>query len=259
MKKKTKKKRKTRFDTKIEDPKKQTEEDIKEAQFNDPLYCRACRKQFAKDTVFKGHLKGKKHQQADNEAQATVKALLSAEAKIGKMGELLSDQVASTKARIEKKQSLTLPELMRDKEEEQEEPDDWEEEEEEEPVRMTIENYPIGWDGKPIPYWLYKLHGLGIEYKCEICGNQSYWGRKAFEKHFQEWRHAHGMTCLGIPNTLHFQEITKINDAIALWQKIKNDRTKVVWKAEAEEECEDSEGFVLSRKTFEDLKRQGLI
>lgn len=20
---------------------------------------------------------------------------------------------------------------------------------------------PIGWDGKPIPYWLYKLHGLG--------------------------------------------------------------------------------------------------
>jgi hypothetical protein len=26
---------------------------------------------------------------------------------------------------------------------------------------MTIDNYPVGWDGKPIPYWLYKLHGLG--------------------------------------------------------------------------------------------------
>jgi len=24
-------------------------------------------------------------------------------------------------------------------------------------------NLPLGWDGKPIPYWLYKLHGLGIE------------------------------------------------------------------------------------------------
>lgn len=58
-------------------------------------------------------------------------------------------------------------------------------EDEEEPVRMTIKDYPIGWDGKPIPYWLYKLHGLGIEYKCEICGNASYFGRKAFEKHFQ--------------------------------------------------------------------------
>ena len=39
-------------------------------------------------------------------------------------------------------------------------------------------NLPLGWDGKPIriflwilAYWLYKLHGLGIEYKCEICGN----------------------------------------------------------------------------------------
>ena len=45
-------------------------------------------------------------------------------------------------------------------------------------------NLPLGWDGRPIPYWLYKLHGLGVEYKCEICGNTSYWGRKAFEDHF---------------------------------------------------------------------------
>jgi splicing factor 3A subunit 3 len=58
-------------------------------------------------------------------------------------------------------------------------------------------NLPLGWDGKPIPFWLYKLHGLGVEYKCEICGNQSYWGRKAFDRHFQEWKHAHGMRCLG--------------------------------------------------------------
>jgi splicing factor 3A subunit 3 len=46
-------------------------------------------------------------------------------------------------------------------------------------------NLPLGWDGKPIPFWLYKLHGLGVEYKCEICGDTSYWGRKAFDKHFQ--------------------------------------------------------------------------
>lgn len=36
---------------------------------------------------------------------------------------------------------------------------------------------PLGWDGKPIPYWLYKLHGLNQEFKCEICGGYSYWGR----------------------------------------------------------------------------------
>jgi splicing factor 3A subunit 3 len=27
---------------------------------------------------------------------------------------------------------------------------------------------PLGWDGKPIPFWLYKLHGLGVEFKCEV-------------------------------------------------------------------------------------------
>ena len=48
---------------------------------------------------------------------------------------------------------------------------------------------PLGWDGKPIPYWLYKLHGLNVEFKCEICGNFSYWGRRAYERHFREQRH----------------------------------------------------------------------
>jgi len=188
------------------------------------------------------------------------KEVMLKELRVEKIGELLGEQVNSTKAYIEKKQSLSAEERRKELEqEEQEEEEEEEEEDEEEPVRMTIENYPIGWDGKPIPYWLYKLHGLGIEYKCEICGNTSYFGRKAFEKHFQEWRHAHGMTCLGIPNTLHFQEITKIQDAQALWAKIKVDGQKGAWKPEAEEEYEDVEGHVMSRKTFEDLKRQGLV
>lgn len=33
---------------------------------------------------------------------------------------------------------------------------------------------PLGWDGKPIPYWLYKLHGLNMEFKCEICGERQW-------------------------------------------------------------------------------------
>ena len=45
---------------------------------------------------------------------------------------------------------------------------------------------PLGWDGKPIPYWLFKLHGLNHFYPCEICGNESYRGRKNFEQHFAE-------------------------------------------------------------------------
>ena len=36
---------------------------------------------------------------------------------------------------------------------------------------------PIGWDGKPIPFWMYKLHGLRVEYRCEICSDHVYKGR----------------------------------------------------------------------------------
>ena len=51
-------------------------------------------------------------------------------------------------------------------------------------VPYNPKNLPLGWDGKPIPYWLYKLHGLNISYTCEICGNYTYRGPKAFQRHF---------------------------------------------------------------------------
>lgn len=73
---------------------------------------------------------------------------------------------------------------------------------------------PLGWDGKPIPFWLYKLHGLGQEYPCEICGNMVYTGRKNFEKHFGEPTHIHGLKCLGITNGPLFKEVTSIEEAI---------------------------------------------
>jgi len=51
-----------------------------------------------------------------------------------------------------------------------------EEEEEEDRIYNPLK-LPLGWDGKPIPYWLYKLHGLGVEYRCEICSDHVYMGR----------------------------------------------------------------------------------
>lgn len=48
------------------------------------------------------------------------------------------------------------------------------------------------------------------EFRCEICGDASYWGRRAYERHFREWQHQHGMKVLGIPNTKQFNEITVI-------------------------------------------------
>ncbi|KAK1940393.1 putative splicing factor 3a protein [Babesia divergens] len=131
-------------------------------------------------------------------------------------------------------------------------------EEDEQPIYNPL-NLPLGWDGKPIPFWLYKLHGLGQEFKCEICGNYSYWGRKAFENHFQEWRHSFGMKCLKIPNTPHFKEITKIEDAFALYEKLRNQNEKNTFKVAHEVECEDMDGNVMNARAYEDLRRQGLL
>lgn len=104
---------------------------------------------------------------------------------------------------------------------------------------------PLGWDNKPIPYWLYKLHGLNITYNCEICGNAIYKGPKAFQMHFAEWRHAHGMRCLGIPNTAHFANVTKIEDALNLWNKLKDEKQREKFQPTNEEEYEDSEGMLI--------------
>ena len=129
---------------------------------------------------------------------------------------------------------------------------------EDEPI-YNPKGVPLGWDGKPIPYWLFKLHGLNHFYPCEICGGESYRGRHNFEKHFQEAKHTYGMRCLGIPNTMHFHGVTKIEDAKRLWDKVQNSLVGTKFDGEKEEEYEDSHGNVLTRKTYEDLARQGLL
>jgi splicing factor 3A subunit 3 len=185
------------------------------------------------------------------------------EYKIVSICELMMDILTATRRHTEKQQARTLEEkeaeiaeeefgLIPEDEEEKVDDDD------EEPLYNPL-NLPLGWDGKPIPYWLYKLHGLGVEYKCEICGNQSYWGRRAFDKHFQEWRHAHGMRCLGVPNTKHFHDIIRISDVLELYKKIGQKVGGETFVGAVEEEFEDTEGNLLNRRTYEDLARQGLL
>jgi len=185
------------------------------------------------------------------------KEIAFAEVKMQKLCELLLEAVEETKSHVEKKQALTYEEMEAEREEEEVAAESESEDEEQQiynPLKL-----PMGWDGKPIPYWLYKLHGLGQEFKCEICGNDSYWGRRAFERHFKEWRHQHGMRCLGIPNTKNFHEITSIKDAKTLWERIQERQGVNKWRPDLEEEYEDLEGNVYNKKTYSDLQRQGLI
>ena len=118
---------------------------------------------------------------------------------------------------------------------------------------------PLDWDGKPIPYWLWKLHGLGTDYPCEICGNYTYKGRRAFDVHFTEWRHANAMKCLGIPYSRPFFQISRIDEVQALWEQIRAQSKAERFKPEAMEEFEDQQGNVYNRKTYEDLRKQGLL
>ena len=202
-----------------------------------------------------------------------------------RMGDLLRDTLNATRRRLEKRQTRTRDEAEADRAAELEEvtgasksassssssgssssgggaaigPSGADEDDEDDKPIYNPLNLPLGWDGKPMPFWLWKLQGLNIEYTCEICGGASYMGRRTFDRHFQEWKHAHGMRSLGIPNTKHFHDVTRIADAVALYGRIKGQVEAETFHADAEEEYEDSLGNVLNRRTYEDLARAGLL
>lgn len=195
--------------------------------------------------------RGKKRQSIEPEHIAAI------EAKLAAYMEYFGDHLLATIENVQRKQARTADE--RNESDDDDVSDVEDEESEQNNVIYNPKNLPLGWDGKPIPYWLYKLHGLNMTFTCEICGNATYKGPKAFQRHFAEQRHAHGMKCLGIPNTAHFANITSIQDAITLWDKLKNEKQKDQFQPQVEEEYEDSQGNVVNKKTYEDLKRQGLL
>ena len=189
--------------------------------------------------------------------EAQAKEIAASEARAVAVLGMHADVVKATRGNVEKKSTLSYAELEAERLEEEEGLLDAGEEPEAELIYNPLK-LPLGWDGKPIPYWLYKLHGLNQEFKCEICGNFSYWGRRAYERHFREARHQYGMRCLKVPNTKAFLEVTSIADALAL-NKALQDRGTQQFRAEADEEFEDGDGNVYNKKTFMDLMRQGLL
>eukprot|EP00940_MAST-03C_sp_MAST-3C-sp2_P001184 g1184.t1 len=176
----------------------------------------------------------------------------------------LRETVERTKRQVEQKQIRTWEELKMeledaDKTDAMMRAAGSSDEDEDEEVIYNPKKVPLGWDGKPIAYWLYRLHGLNKEYTCEICGNETYRGRRDFDRHFQEARHAAGMRALGIPNTKHFHDVTKIKDAQDLYKNMMQKTSKANWDRDNEEEFEDSDGNVLTKKMHDDLARQGLL
>jgi splicing factor 3A subunit 3 len=135
-----------------------------------------------------------------------------------------------------------------------------ESEEEDEEIVYNPLKLPLAWDGKPIPFWLYKLHGLGVEYPCQICGNYTYMGRRAFDKHFSENLHIHGLKCLGVTSNFNlFREITNINEAQSLWAQLEKDKKKERESRDNVVQMEDAEGNVMPERIYLDLQKQGIL
>lgn len=247
------------------------------------LWCSDCEKEFKNENVYKNHLTGKKHIRAaenkkangDNAntpgpavnggADTTVKrlkerAIAEREHRVRSLAEALKDERQATRVNVERKQGMTDRERQMELDSlfaETSEPpslgqrhDSDSESEGDEKIYNPLK-LPLAWDGKPIPYWLYKLHGLGVELPCEICGNFVYMGRRAFDKHFSEARHIYGLRCLGITQqTSLFREITRIEDALRLWEKLERDRKKERESRDNVVQMEDAEGNVMPERIY---------
>lgn len=254
------------------------------------FYCTPCSKFFSKESVYSAHLSGKKHKknaeastsiqpQASSSTDESAQARLLAyhEYFVHALHEFLVKTITDTRNNVERKRALTDRERQLEQEALDQQDrlalghDDGLEgdgmdggegsdsDDEGDDVIYNPLKLPLGWDGKPIPFWLWKLNGLGIEYHCQVCGNFCYMGRKAFDKHFMEARHVHGLKCLGITPGVLFKGITEIKDALGLWDKVKDEYRQDESKKENTIEMEDDEGNVMSEKVYNDLKKQGLL
>ncbi|KAL2197689.1 hypothetical protein P885DRAFT_35131 [Corynascus similis CBS 632.67] len=250
------------------------------------VWCEACEKEFKNANVYKGHLNGRKHikaaeliAQRENAQDATAngslvtsaqrlkeRAVAEREFRIKKLTGAMNIERDDTRVNVERRLGMTERERAQELEnlynmtsgaqnrDGEDEDKDGGEDKLYNPLKL-----PLAWDGKPIPFWLYRLHGLGQEFPCEICGNFVYRGRRAFDKHFNETNHITNLKRLGITDTYLFRDITSIEEAVRLWEKIQRDQVKNQIDDGAVVQMEDAEGNVMPEKVYLDLQKQGLL
>lgn len=243
------------------------------------LFCEACNKHFAKDTVYQGHLSGKKHQKnvqnaaaKNGDTSAHAPPTLTVTQKLIFLLGALKSQLQNTITDIERRSQLSEREKLLEDASDEEALSDFtdvdsdasnqsESENDDDADDAYLKDLPLGTDGIPIPLWLFKLQGLHKSYSCEICGNSSYKGWQQFVKHFSQAKHAHGLACLGIPEleVTSFKNISTINEAQNLWERLKKLNLAANVAEEHAVEVEDEDGNVMSKKDYLELQRQGLI
>lgn len=251
------------------------------------IWCHDCEKEFKNENVYKSHLTGRKHLKAAEQRQQRQaatgestngtrpavsstrlkeRAVAEREYRVKRLASAMSTERGETRVNVERKQGMTEHERQQEAQSvlnasyaPQEHADEGDEDDDGEEKIYNPLKLPLAWDGKPIPFWLYRLHGLGVEFPCEICGNFVYMGRRAFDRHFNEARHVYGLKCLGITNTSLFRDIIEIGQATKLWEKIQREQKKTKVDQGTVVQMEDGEGNVMPEKVYYDLQKQGLL
>lgn len=254
----------------------ETIEKVEDGQPNEKgeVFCAACNKLFSKESVYKGHLDGKKHKKNAQSAtlvdtQATQKvSVKDMENQVKALFSALETELAATIDDQERRAGLSDREMMletlavhREESDFTSAETDSEREEEDNDDEFFSKDLPLGADGTPIPLWLFKLQGLHRTYTCEICGNAIYKGRQQYTRHFSQPKHIYGLKCLGVPeeDIWSFSHISELEEAQNLWDQMKKSRQDLQLDAENMVEVEDDDGNVMSHKDYMELKRQGLI
>lgn len=251
------------------------------------VWCEACEKEFKNPNVYKGHLNGRKHIKAaellaqqrgntpdgtENGTHATSarrlkeRAVAEREFRVKKLTGAMNIERDDTRVNVERRLGMTERERQQELENlynmtsgaQNKQAEEGEKDENEDKLYNPLK-LPLAWDGKPIPFWLYRLHGLGQEFPCEICGNFVYRGRRAFDKHFNETNHITNLKRLGITDAYLFRDITSIEEAVKLWDKIQRDKNRGQIDDGSVVQMEDAEGNVMPEKVYLDLQKQGLL
>lgn len=221
---------------------------------NKEWFCPSCLIEFATKGTYEHHFEGKRHKVAASRETRSFSKLLGA---FHYYVDILTPVIDATRRNHQRRTLLTAKERQLENESFLKSADQEDDAitEDERPETNTTSVYPqsahLVLDGRPMPQWLWKLNGLNQKFNCQICGDYIYQGRRAFDRHFSDSRHSHGLKCLGIVPGPTYQGITQIDQAIEL--------SKTAKKSKFDAEVEDDEGNVMTEKVYNDLKKQGLV
>jgi len=123
----------------------------------------------------------------------------------------------------------------------------------------SIPNYPVDAAGELMPFYEFKARGLHRVFTCELCGGAQIRGEQAFQRHFRHAQHRAALAALGLTLTPALAGLTTEADVRAVAAQEKEREREGTFDPLADAQVEDEQGNVMTRRTYLDLQRQGVM